>query len=54
MKTHKVKNMTMGIPDGKRIAKGTATPQEVLLEILREDLEQFREAQRRIDKMRKS
>lgn len=54
MRTHKIRNKTMGIPDNKLIAKGSATPQEVFLELLRDDIDEFREAQRRIDGMRKS
>lgn len=54
MKTVKIKNMTMGIPSGNQIAEGAMTPQEVLIESLRDNLSEFREAQRKIDAQRKS
>jgi hypothetical protein len=54
MKTVKVKNMTMGIPQDGKIQEGAMTPQEVLIESLRDNISEFREAQRRIDGMRES
>ncbi len=54
MKTIKIRNMTMGIPGNGMIAKGAMTPQEVLIESLRDNLSEFREAQRRTDAQRKS
>jgi hypothetical protein len=54
MKTVKIKNMTMGIPQKGMIQEGTMTPQEVLIECLKDNLSEFREAQKRIDSMRKS
>lgn len=54
MRTVKIKNMTMGIPENNQIAEGSMTPQEVLIESLRDNLSEFREAQRRIDSQRKS
>lgn len=54
MKTIKIKNMTMGIPQDGKIQEGAMTPQEVLIESLRDNLSEFREAQRRVDSMRKS
>ncbi len=54
MKTVKVKNMTMGIPEKGMIQEGAMTPQEVLIESLRDNLPEFREAQKKIDIMRKS
>jgi hypothetical protein len=54
MRTVKIKNMTMGIPQDGMIQEGAMTPQEVLIESLRDNLDDFREAQRRIDAQRKS
>ncbi|HMZ61712.1 MAG TPA: hypothetical protein PL048_23260 [Leptospiraceae bacterium] len=54
MKTIKIKNMTMGIPEKGMIQEGAMTPQEVLIESLRDNLSEFREAQHRVDSMRKS
>jgi len=53
LRINKVK-MVMGVPSDGMVPEGTATPQEVLLEILRNNLDEFREAQRRIDSQRKS
>lgn len=44
--------LNIGIPVNGRIRQGDCTLQEVLKEKLRLDLDQFREAIRRIDKMR--
>lgn len=54
MRTVKIKNMTMGIPENNQIAEGAMTPQEVLIECLKDNLDEFREAQRRIDAQRRS
>jgi hypothetical protein len=54
MRTIKIKNMTMGIPQDGMIQEGAMTPQEVLIECLKDNLSDFREAQRRIDAQRKS
>lgn len=54
MRTVKIKNMTMGIPENNQIAEEVMTPQEVLIECLKDNLSEFREAQRRIDTQRKS
>ena len=54
MKSVKVKKMTKGIPSDNLIAEGAMTPQEVLIECLKDNLDEFREAQRRIDAQRRS
>jgi len=53
-KRHNDTGLIIGIPKNGKIQQGHCTLQEVYLESLRNNLDEFREAQRRIDRMRKS